>query len=37
MVRVPAGEFYYGCSESVGMDGDDDQEPGKKIALPECR
>jgi len=33
MVHVPAGEFYYGCNESVDTECDDDEKPGKRITL----
>jgi len=34
MVSVPAGEFWYGCNESVDTECDDDEKPGKRITLP---
>jgi formylglycine-generating enzyme required for sulfatase activity len=34
MVRVPAGEFHYGCNASVDSQCDDDEKPGKRVTLP---
>jgi len=33
MVKVPGGEFWYGCNESVDDECDSDEKPGKTITL----
>ncbi len=34
MVRVPGGEFWYGCNEKVDRECDDDEKPGRRRSLP---
>lgn len=35
MVRVPAGEFWYGCNQRVDSECEEDEKPGKRLRLDE--